>query len=60
MPTCRYRCAARIDCHTVGCNYQEPHEHGFDCDKTCAYCHGKAVPVIDPENHPNHIEYKRS
>jgi hypothetical protein len=52
-------CSPSIDCDTVGCNYQEPHYHGFACDNGCAYCHGKRVPVMDPENHPNHIEFKR-
>ncbi|GHG10049.1 hypothetical protein [Streptomyces hydrogenans] len=32
------RCDADTD--TDGCNYREPHKHGFACDKTCDTCHG--------------------
>ena len=53
-------CVVSIDCDTAGCNYQEPHYHGFDCDKSCAYCHGKGVPVMDPEECPNHAEWERA
>lgn len=28
------------DCHEETCNYQEPHIHGFACDKTCIVCEG--------------------
>ncbi len=54
-------CVASIDCtdESPGCNYQDPHHHGLDCDKTCAYCHGKGVRVMDPENCPNHVEWDR-
>jgi len=24
-----------------GCYYQEPHKHGFACDKTCTECKGR-------------------
>lgn len=59
MTDCK-SCVAHIDCVGIpGCNYPEPHIHGFTCDKTCAYyCHGKGVPVYDPENHPNHKEWQ--
>jgi hypothetical protein len=52
-------CIAEIECtnETPGCTYPEPHDHGLDCDKTCAYCHGQGVPVKDPENHPRHKEW---
>jgi hypothetical protein len=30
----------RIDCDSDTCKYQEPHRHGFACDKTCVICHG--------------------
>ena len=33
------------ECHgTEGCTYAEPHRHGFDCDKSCAECHGYCHP----------------
>ena len=54
-------CCTEIECESApGCTYPEPHFHGFICDKTCTYCHGKGVPVIDPENHPNHVEWQRN
>lgn len=28
------------DCHDDSCRYQEPHHHGFACDKTCQTCGG--------------------
>lgn len=58
MGECR-GCIAHIDCGGMpGCNYPEPHIHGFACDKTCDYCHGRGVPVYDPESHPDHAEWK--
>ncbi len=24
------------DCHDLKCYYEEPHKHGFACDKTCS------------------------
>lgn len=53
-------CIAPINCDGIpGCSYPDPHVHGFACDKTCMYCQGQGVPVVDPENHPNHREWRR-
>lgn len=61
MAKCPGVCLAPIDCDNgmPGCDYPEPHTHGFACDKTCAYCHGQGVPVYDTDNHPDHKEWKR-
>ncbi len=57
---CPGKCIAHIDCTSddLGCNYPEPHIHGFACDKTCSRCHGRGIPVSDPENHPNHENWR--
>lgn len=57
---CKFGCIAPIECEggMPGCTYTEAHDHGFACDKTCVYCHGKGVPIYDPENHPNHREWR--
>ena len=55
--TDRCGCTSMQDCHHPLCRYQEPHRHGFDCDKTCG-CGGKGYDVIDPENHPKHVEWR--
>lgn len=30
-----------MDCDERTCDYQEPHKHGFACDKTCEGCGGR-------------------
>lgn len=58
--SCPGTCIAHIDCENdvPGCKYPEPHIHGFDCDKSCSVCGGRGIPVSDPENHPNHREWR--
>lgn len=50
-------CITMQDCHHPLCRYPEPHRHGFDCDKTCD-CKGRGYKVIDPERHPDHVEWR--
>lgn len=50
-------CITTQDCHDPLCRYQEPHRHSFACDNTCG-CGGRGYDVIDPENHPKHIEWQ--
>lgn len=50
-------CITNQDCHDPRCRYPEPHKHSFACDKTCA-CLGRGYGVDDPENHPNHRQWK--
>lgn len=39
------------DCHDENCNYQDPHKHGFACDKSCI-CEGQCHPDC-----PAHAEH---
>lgn len=29
------------DCNGQGCEYPEPHRHGFACDRSCEECGGR-------------------
>lgn len=41
-----------------GCEYPEPHDHGFACDKTCL-CEGHGFPVSRHEAEAQRDESER-